>query len=268
MKIFISIASYQDPLLEATLRSAYDKSDMPKNLVFGVCDQSSKSLNLESIEFRSQIKYEHINPLYSKGPCWARSRIQDNFNEEDYYLQIDSHMQFEKGWDSYLIKHIKKIQSVNSEMHQLPVITCYPRSFDVIDINNNKFENDDMVFLFQPTSVFRNLKFLDAFISEARKLKKGESLISVSQIKKISKIKDNVVEPISYNFGDRSQDVDNTKYVKENGLGYAFHIITVKENGLFGKYSKPFISDKFCIDLDIDTKEDYLITKNILENGI
>ena len=87
MKIFISIASYQDPLLEATLRSAYDKSDMPKNLVFGVCDQSSKSLNLESIEFRSQIKYEHINPLYSKGPCWARSRIQDNFNEEDYYLQ-------------------------------------------------------------------------------------------------------------------------------------------------------------------------------------
>ena len=37
--------------------------------------------------------------------------------------------------------------------------------------------------LFQPTSVFRNLKFLDAFISEARKLKKGESLISVSNIK-------------------------------------------------------------------------------------
>ena len=49
MKIFISIASYQDPLLEATLRSAYDKSDMPKNLVFGVCDQSSKSLNLNSL---------------------------------------------------------------------------------------------------------------------------------------------------------------------------------------------------------------------------
>ena len=140
MKIFISIASYQDPLLEATIRSAYDKSDAPENLVFGVCDQSSKSLNLEFIEFRSQMKYEHINPLYSEGPCWARSRIQDSFDDEDYYLQIDSHMQFEKGWDSYLIKHIKQIQSVNSEMHQLPIITCYPRSFDVIDINNNKFE--------------------------------------------------------------------------------------------------------------------------------
>ena len=109
MKIFISIASYQDPLLEATLRSAYDKSDMPKNLVFGVCDQSSKSLNLESVEFRSQIKYEHINPLHSEGPCWARSRIQNSFDDEDYYLQIDSHMQFEEGWDSYLIKYIKSL---------------------------------------------------------------------------------------------------------------------------------------------------------------
>lgn len=140
MKIFISIASYQDPLLEATLKSAFEKSDAPENLVFGVCDQSSTPLKLESIEFNKQIKYEHVDPLYSKGPCWARSRIQDSFDDEDYYLQIDSHMQFERGWDSYLIKYIKEIQTINTEMHQLPIITCYPRSFDVIDINNSKFE--------------------------------------------------------------------------------------------------------------------------------
>ena len=140
MKIFISIASYQDPLLESTIRSAYEKSDFPENLTFGICDQSSIPLNIESIEFNNQIKYEHINPLYSEGPCWARSRIQNSFDDEDYYLQIDSHMQFEEGWDSYLIKYIKKIQSIDYEMHQLPIITCYPRSFDVLDIDNNKFD--------------------------------------------------------------------------------------------------------------------------------
>ena len=140
MKIFISIASYQDPLLESTIRSAYEKSDVPKNLTFGICDQSSIPLNIESIEFNNQIKYEHINPLYSEGPCWARSRIQNSFDDEDYYLQIDSHMQFEEGWDSYLIKYIKRIQSIDYEMHQLPIITCYPRSFDVLDIDNNKFD--------------------------------------------------------------------------------------------------------------------------------
>ena len=57
MKIFISIASYQDPLLESTIKSAYEKSDAPKNLTFGICDQSSKPLNIESIEFNNQIKY-------------------------------------------------------------------------------------------------------------------------------------------------------------------------------------------------------------------
>ena len=135
-------------------------------------------------------------------------------------------------------------------------------------INSNKFENDDLVFLFQPTSVFRNLNFLDAFISDARKLKKGESLISVSQINKISKLNNNCLESVSYNFGDRSQDILNVNFVKENGLGYAFHVATIKETGLFGKCSKPFFSDDFCLDLDIDTEKDYLITKSIIENGI
>ena len=140
MKIFISIASYQDGLLEATIRSAYDKSDMPENLIFGICDQSSTPLNLDSFAFSSQIKYDHVDPLYSQGPCWARSRIQEKFGSEEYYLQIDSHMQFDQSWDSYLIKYLEKIRSVESDMHQLPIITCYPRSFDVIDLEDKKFE--------------------------------------------------------------------------------------------------------------------------------
>ena len=40
MKIFISIASYQDPMLELTILNAYEKAKRPENLVFGVCDQS------------------------------------------------------------------------------------------------------------------------------------------------------------------------------------------------------------------------------------
>ena len=140
MKIFISIASYQDALLETTIKSAYEKSDMPENLIFGICDQSSIPLDIESIKFNNQIKYEHIDPLDSEGPCWARSRIQEKFEDEEYYLQIDSHMQFDQSWDSYLIKYIEEIRSVDSEMHQLPIITCYPRSFDVVSIETKKFE--------------------------------------------------------------------------------------------------------------------------------
>ena len=48
-------------------------------------------------------------------------------------MQIDSHMRFEEDWDEYLINYIEKIKSVNISSHQLPIITCYPRAFEVID---------------------------------------------------------------------------------------------------------------------------------------
>ena len=140
MKIFISIASYQDPLLEATIYSAYNNADNPKDLIFGICDQSTSPLDISSFEFSDQFKYEHVDPINSEGPCWARSRIQNQFNNEDYYLQIDSHMQFEKNWDAYLINYLERIRAIKLPSHQLPIITCYPRAFNIIDLKEGKFE--------------------------------------------------------------------------------------------------------------------------------
>ena len=108
MEIFISIASYQDPLLETTIKSAYYQADTPENLRFGICDQSSFPLDINSISFGSQISYEHVEPSLSQGTCWARSKVQKFFNNETYYLQIDSHMQFEKGWDSYMLSYFSR----------------------------------------------------------------------------------------------------------------------------------------------------------------
>ena len=60
--------------------------------------------------------------------------IQNKFNNEDYYLQIDSHMQFEKNWDVYLINYLERIRAIKLPSHQLPIITCYPRAFNIIDL--------------------------------------------------------------------------------------------------------------------------------------
>lgn len=140
MKIFISIASYQDPLLKATIYSAYNNAENPKDLIFGICDQSASPLDISTFEFSDQFKYDHVEPVNSEGPCWARSRIQEQFNNEDYYLQIDSHMQFEINWDTYLINYLERIRAINLPSHQLPIITCYPRAFNVIDLKEGKFE--------------------------------------------------------------------------------------------------------------------------------
>ena len=161
VQIFISIASYQDPLLETTIRSAYNNSANPGNLRFGVCDQSSYPLDLDSIAFNEQVSYEHINPKLSQGPCWARARVQKFYNDESYYLQIDSHMQFEKNWDSYMLSYLTKIQNEGSSAHNPPIITCYPRGFDIVDFENKKFhlQSDDtstFTLNFREDSIFCN----------------------------------------------------------------------------------------------------------------
>ena len=140
MKIFISIASYQDPLLETTINSAYFNASSPENLIFGICDQSSKPIDVKIFNFYEQINYEHVDPKDSEGPCWARAKIQEMFNNEDFYLQIDSHMQFQNGWDSYLINYINKIKLIDLKSHQNPIITCYPRAFEIESLEENKFK--------------------------------------------------------------------------------------------------------------------------------
>lgn len=126
MNIFISIASYQDPLLLETLCSAYENAEKKEQLRFVVCEQAETGIDLQSIKFKHLIEYELIHPLMAKGPCWARARIQGFLNNERYYLQIDSHTIFSKNWDSILINYHSWIED---SLKNNVVITGYPRAF-------------------------------------------------------------------------------------------------------------------------------------------
>ena len=141
MSIFISIASYQDPLLVSTIYSAYQNANDKDALVFGVCDQSDNPDNILDIEFAKQIHYDHVDPLFAKGPCWASHRAQSFFQDEDYFLQIDSHTQFSPGWDEKFITELNKIESMGAsdDYFAKPIITSYPRSFEVLDFEKGLF---------------------------------------------------------------------------------------------------------------------------------
>jgi len=132
MKVFISIASYQDPLLKNTIEDAFAKALHKDSLVFGICDQSDEPLDLGQFSYANQIRYEHVETIFSRGPCWARTRIQELFEDEDYYLQIDSHTLFIEKWDQILINALEEIKKLgkSSEYHQKPFLTGYPRGFE------------------------------------------------------------------------------------------------------------------------------------------
>ena len=135
MKIFISIASYQDLLLPITINSAFTNAKFKENLRFGIIDQCKVKLDFSKAKLKDQISYIHIDPKDARGPCWARSLAQTLMNDEEYFLQVDSHTTFEKDWDVYLIEYIKMLKKKNSN----PVISAYPRGFEIVDFDKKVF---------------------------------------------------------------------------------------------------------------------------------
>lgn len=129
--IFISIASYRDDLLTFTLKEAYKMAAKPNRLVFAVVEQETQdnALDLDSLKFKDQIRYVRVDPEQSRGCCWARSLVQSLYNNEDFFLQIDSHTAFKPHWDVELTQNLVKLK----QYHDNPVITNYPHALDFDD---------------------------------------------------------------------------------------------------------------------------------------
>jgi len=62
-----------------------------------------------------------------KEPSWARNQIQQLYKNEEYTLQIDSHMRFAPDWDVEMIKMITDLQEKG---YPKPLLTGYVSSFD------------------------------------------------------------------------------------------------------------------------------------------
>ena len=113
-KIFIQIASYRDPQLLPTLRDCIENSDNPENLVFSISWQHSTEDSWDNMgEFKDDPRFKIIDIDYneSKGACWARNKLQQQYDGEEYTLQLDSHHRFIKGWDTELINMLRDLQT-------------------------------------------------------------------------------------------------------------------------------------------------------------
>ena len=129
-KIFIQIASYRDPELINTLDDCIDKADKPENLVFGICWQHSDEDewdNIDKYKDDKRFKIVDVNYKDSKGACWARNTLQQEYTNEEYTLQLDSHHRFIEGWDTELIKMLKGLQKKG---HKKPLLTSYISSYN------------------------------------------------------------------------------------------------------------------------------------------
>lgn len=128
--IFIQIASYRDPELVPTIQDIIRQSANPQNLRFGIARQYHEQDGFDNLDvFREDPRFRILDIPHqeSKGACWARNLIQQLYDNEEYTLQIDSHMRFEKDWDVILIEMIK---SLIERGYNKPLLTSYMSSYD------------------------------------------------------------------------------------------------------------------------------------------
>jgi hypothetical protein len=130
MKIFVQIAAYRDPQLIPTIENMLENAKKPKNLRFGIARQFHPEDGFDDLSrYEKDKRFRILDIPYteSKGVCWARNLTQQLYEGEEYTLQIDSHMRFEKDWDDEMIKMIKQLQKKG---HKKPLLTGYVSSFD------------------------------------------------------------------------------------------------------------------------------------------
>lgn len=106
-KIFIQIASYRDPLLISTIQSAIHKAKYPDRVSFGICLQDANKEIFGKVKKIPRVRAKFFDYHESQGIGWARSTAQGLCDNEEYALQIDSHMQFVPNWDVDVINSIR-----------------------------------------------------------------------------------------------------------------------------------------------------------------
>ena len=127
MSVFVSIAAYCDPVLGFTLARARAAAARPRELHFGVIDQtpSPPAASSFSVLAPARVSYQRVDPVFARGPCWARAMGMALYDGEDWFLQIDSHMDFEPGWDERLIAQAQALARGRRGV----ALSAYPNAF-------------------------------------------------------------------------------------------------------------------------------------------
>jgi hypothetical protein len=129
MRLFVSIASYCDPLLAFTLRRAVETAADPRSLHFGVVDQSpAASARVAHPGGGCRLSQVRIGLEDARGPCWARAIAMSLHDGEEWFLQLDAHMDFDPGWDERLVAAARALGAPERPL----AISSYPAAFRLV----------------------------------------------------------------------------------------------------------------------------------------
>jgi hypothetical protein len=128
--IYIQIAAYRDPELLATLVDCIQNAARPEQLRFGIAWQHSPYESWDNLDiYLNDSRFHIIDIDYrdARGPCWVRHQLNEQYDNETYTLQLDSHHRFTQNWDTVLISMLESLRTAECEK---PLLSSYLPSFD------------------------------------------------------------------------------------------------------------------------------------------
>ena len=123
-RIFVQIAAYRDRELPFTIADLLAKAHFPRELRIGVCNQGTAEDWSHPVLKDRRVRQWKIPYTQSEGVCWARSRVQEFYDGEEFTLQLDSHHRFEPGWDRTLLRMLESLGSAK------PLLSGYLPPYD------------------------------------------------------------------------------------------------------------------------------------------
>lgn len=128
-KVFVSIASFCDTDVINTIKSLIEEAFDSDRVYIGLHLQDNEDFYKKILSYNfKNLKIKFTPAELTKGVHWARNKIKEElYNNEDYFLQLDSHSRVKKNWDNILINQYKSFGL------EKVVISTYPNHFDIPD---------------------------------------------------------------------------------------------------------------------------------------
>jgi len=164
--IFVQIAAYRDSELIPTVKNCLAQAEHPERLHISIGWQHSPDENVDEIANLENVTIVSYPHTVAKGPCWIRRAIQEEYKDETYTLQLDSHHRFIKNWDTEIIAMYK---GLIADGVKKPIISSYlpsyepkndpaNRTIDIWQVNYDRFIPEGPIF--QRPSTIKNWETL------------------------------------------------------------------------------------------------------------
>lgn len=118
--IFVGIGAYNEIDVISTIQNCLENATNPERIHFGLALHYSE-MERPVLNFKN-VKAVDIAFGALWGVCATRAMALNLYDGEDFYLQLDGHMKFDKDWDSYIINTYYEAQSMGFEK---PLFTTY-----------------------------------------------------------------------------------------------------------------------------------------------